>query len=204
MHKLILSLLILALTSPLTTFATTRTVVTRSPYYYNPNFNNVQTRPHWNNRPYNHTPSFNHCSPCHNCSNFSDINALEKYTMNRNYPRENDIQRLERLEMQAFGALQNGDINSRYENVRNAILSRPKQNYKTSLLRNIGDYFVGQTTGYTPSIGSSSPFNNSFYQGSYPTTYGNSSFTEFRGPFGSGYSLNNFSTGSNAGVRILD
>ena len=182
-------------------YAATRTVVTQSPYYYNPNFNQIQTRPyHHYNRPYRQ-----YYNPYHKCSNFSDINALEKYTMNRNFMRESDIQRLERLEMQAFGALQNGDINTRYENVRSAILSRPKQNYRTSLLRNIGDYFAGQTTGYTPSIGSSNPFINSFSRGNYPTNYGNSSFTEFSGPFGTrGYNLNNYSTGSNAGVRILD
>lgn len=200
MYHFILSLLLLTLISPITTFAATRTVVTQSPYYYNPNFNRIQTRPYKYARP--HREYYN---PYYNCSNFSDINALEKYTMNRNYSRESDIQRLERLEMQAFGALQNGDINTRYENVRSAILARPKQNYKTSLLRNIGDYFAGQTTGYTPSIGSSNPFINSFSQGSYPTNYGNSSFTEFSGPFGTrGYSLNNYSTGSNAGIRILD
>ena len=199
MYRFILSLFLLALMIP--SYAATRTVVTQSPYYYNPNFNQIQTRPyHHYNRPYRQ-----YYNPCHKCSNFSDINALEKYTMNRNFTRESDIQRLERLEMQAFGALQNGDINTRYENVRSAILSRPKQNYRTSLLRNIGDYFAGQTTGYTPSIGSSNPFINSFSQGNYPTNYGNSSFTEFSGPFGTrGYNLNNYSTGSNAGVRILD
>lgn len=203
MHRFILSLLLLTFISPISSFATTRTVVTQSPYYYNPNFNHIQTRrPYGYNRP--HAPR-QYYNPCHNCSNFSDINALEKYTMNRNFTRESDIQRLERLEMQAFGALQNGDINTRYENVRSAILSRPKQNYRTSLLRNIGDYFAGQTTGYTPSIGSSNPFINSFSQGNYPTNYGNTSFTEFSGPFGTrGYNINNYSTGSNAGIRILD
>ena len=199
MYRFILSLFIFALMTP--SYAATRTVVTQSPYYYNPNFNQIQTRPyHHYNRPYRQ-----YYNPCYKCSNFSDINALEKYTMNRNFTRESDIQRLERLEMQAFGALQNGDINTRYENVRSAILSRPKQNYRTSFLRNIGDYFAGQTTGYTPSIGSSNPFINSFSRGNYPTNYGNSAFTEFSGPFGTrGYNLNNYSTGSNAGIRILD
>lgn len=172
--------------------AATRTVVTRTPYYYNPN-------------QLYHSQRFNNQLPskyCHRCSNFSDINALERYTMHRNYARENDLARLERLEMQAFGALQQGDMNIRYDNVRKAILSRPKQNYKTSLLRNIGDYFAGQMTGYTPSLGTSNPFYSS---SQFPTTYGNSSFEQFSGPFGSsGYRINNYSTGSNAGIRLLD
>ena len=46
--------------------------------------------------------------------------ALEQYTLNRNFTRESDLERLQRLEMQAFGAVQQGDINTRYDNVRNA------------------------------------------------------------------------------------
>ena len=199
MFRLLISFLLLSSLIP--TYAATRTIVTQSPYYYNPNISQTYARPHWNNR----IPTQRH-PYCHNCSNFSDINALEHYTLNRNYGRESDIQRLERLEMQAFGALQSGDMNTRYENVRSAILSRPKQNYKTSLLRNIGNYFGGQMTGYTPTMGSSNPFGfttSSFSQ--YPTTYGNSSVTEYSSPFGGrGYTINNYSTGSNAGIRILD
>ena len=97
MYRFILSLLLLTFISPISSFATTRTVVTQSPYYYNPNFNHIQTRrPYGYNRP--HAPR-QYYNPCHNCSNFSDINALEKYTMNRNFTRESDMQRLERLEM---------------------------------------------------------------------------------------------------------
>lgn len=199
MYRLIISLVIFSLLTPV--YAATRTIVTQSPYYYNPNFNHGYARPHWNNR----IPPQRH-PYCHNCSSFSDINALENYTLNRNFARESDLQRLERLEMQAFGALQSGDINTRYDNVRSAILSRPKQNYKTSLLRNIGNYFGGQMTGYTPSMGSSNPFGfttGSFSQ--FPTTYGNSAVTEYSSPFGGrGYTINNYSTGSNAGIRILD
>lgn len=192
MRRLIYLILLVSFLCPITTQAATRTVITRSPYYYNPNHQYYPQR--FNNQ----LPSRH----CHNCSTFSDINALEKYTMNRNYVRESDLARLERLEMQAFGALQSGDIHTRYDNVRNAILSRPKQNYKTSILRNIGDYFAGQMTGYTPPLGTSNPFYSS---SQFPTTYGNSSFEQFSGPFGSnGYRINNYSTGANAGVKILD
>lgn len=199
MYRLLISFLMFSFLTP--AFAASRTIVTQSPYYYNPNFNHGYARPHWNNG----IPPQRH-PYCHNCSSFSDINALENYILNRNYARESDLQRLERLEMQAFGALQSGDINTRYDNVRSAILSRPKQNYRTSLLRNIGNYFGGQMTGYTPSMGSSSPFGYTTSSFSpYPTTYGNSSITEYSSPFGGrGYTINNYSTGSNAGVRILD
>lgn len=199
MYRLLISFLMFSFLTP--AFAASRTIVTQSPYYYNPNFNHGYARPHWNNG----IPPQRH-PHCHNCSSFSDINALENYILNRNYARESDLQRLERLEMQAFGALQSGDINTRYDNVRSAILSRPKQNYRTSLLRNIGNYFGGQMTGYTPSMGSSSPFGYTTSSFSpYPTTYGNSSITEYSSPFGGrGYTINNYSTGSNAGVRILD
>lgn len=183
--------------------AEARTIVTRTPVYYNNPYNYTSSRNpmRYYNRAYNVR---------NNPSTFSDIRSLEEYSMNRSFGRESDLERIERLEMQAFGAIQQGDIVSRYENVRNAILSRPKQNYRTSLLRNIGTYFNGQMTGYTPSLssfGSSNPFMtpmSGFTTTNYPSTYGNNSITEYSGPFGRGYRVNNFGTGSSAGVRIID
>ena len=84
-----------------------------------------------------------------------EVHFLTLAHLNRNFTRESDLERLQRLEMQAFGAVQQGDINTRYDNVRNAILSRPKNNYRTSLIRNIGNFFGGQLTGFTPSFNSS-------------------------------------------------
>ena len=136
--------------------------------------------------------------------------ALEQYTLNRNFTRESDLERLQRLEMQAFGAVQQGDINTRYDNVRNAILSRPKNNYRTSLIRNIGNFFGGQLTGFTPSFNSSfddDPFfssNSSFTTTQFPSTFGSTSTTGYSSPFGKGYRVNNFGTGSSTGVHILD
>ena len=199
-----------------------RTVVTRTPYYYQPGYNRfnpsyrsnyVSPRRYYNNR-YNMRRYYNNAYPrrrifnnnrYYTMSSLSDLGALEKYTLNRNYSRESDLQRLERLEMQAFGAIQSGDINSRYDNVRSAILSRPKQNYKTSFWQNVGNFFGGQLTGFTPSL-DNDPFfsNSSFASTPYPTTYGNSNITQFSGPFGSGYRLNNYGTGSGCGVKILD
>ena len=128
---------------------------------------------------------------------FPDINDLEKYAMNRNFFRENDRTRLERLESLAFGAVQEGDYRTRYNNVRNAILSRPKPNYKTSLFRNISDYFGGQITGYTPSIDQT---NGSFYT----SPFGKSSATNYSTPWGHGTSINNYGMSSGMGIKMLD
>ena len=162
-------------------------------------FNSNNTLRYSNNRPNRYYKNVN--IP----SSFSDINALEKYTLNRNFSRESDLERLQRLEMQAFGAVQNGDINTRYDNVRNAILSRPKQNYKTTFLGNLANYFSGQMTGYTPNF-DSDPFfsDSSFTRTSYPTTYGNQNIDSYSNPWGKGYRVNNYGTGSTSGVRILD
>ena len=130
-----------------------------------------------------------------NSSMFTDINNLEMYAMNRNFTKDSDLTRIERLETQAFGAVQQGDLSARYDNVREAILSRPKQNYKTSLFRGLKDYFSGQITGYTPQINQN---NYNF------TPYGKSSNRSFVTPFGSGYETSNYGLRSGCGVHILD
>lgn len=222
MYRFFLTLLILsaALLNPLFVLAESRTIVTRRPVYNNRyNNNNYYRQPnryHYNKHPYYRSNNF--YNNAYNQrrffnpreSSFSDLSALEKYTLNRNFTRESDIERLQRLEMQAFGAVQQGDINTRYDDVRNAILSRPKNNYRTSLMRNIGNYFGGQLTGFTPSFNSSfdnDPFfsdNSNFATTKYPSTFGSTSATGYSGPFGKGYRVNNFGTGSSTGIQILD
>ena len=121
---------------------------------------------------------------------FADINDLERYAMNRNFTRDSDRIRLERLEALAFGAVQEGDIYTRYDNVRSAILARPKQNYKKSVLRNIADYFGGELTGFTPS---------------FPDNYfGQSSESSFSNPWGSGYRTNNYGRSNGCGITMLN
>jgi hypothetical protein len=122
-------------------------------------------------------------------SMFSDINDLEIYAMNRNYTRDSDLTRLERLEMQAFGTVQSGDAVTRYNNVRNAILARPKQNYKKSFFRNLSDYFGGELTGFTPSV------SDNFYGQSYENSYSS--------PWGKGYRTNNYGFGNGSGIKII-
>ena len=222
MYRVFLSLLILsaALLNPLFVLAESRTIVTRRPVYNNRFNNRHYHRPpnrYYNNRrPYYRPNNFynnayNQRRFFHPRRNsFSDLSALEQYTLNRNFTRESDLERLQRLEMQAFGAVQQGDINTRYDNVRNAILSRPKNNYRTSLIRNIGNFFGGQLTGFTPSFNSSfddDPFfssNSSFTTTQFPSTFGSTSTTGYSSPFGKGYRVNNFGTGSSTGVHILD
>lgn len=222
MYRVFLSLLILsaALLNPLFVLAESRTIVTRRPVYNNRFNNRHYHRPpnrYYNNRRPYYRPN-NFYNNAYNQrrffhprrSSFSDLSALEQYTLNRNFTRESDLERLQRLEMQAFGAVQQGDINTRYDNVRNAILSRPKNNYRTSLIRNIGNFFGGQLTVFTPSFNSSfddDPFfssNSSFTTTQFPSTFGSTSTTGYSSPFGKGYRVNNFGTGSSTGVHILD
>ena len=176
-----------------------RTVITRQPYYnpyYRPNYySNAYYGGDYNI----HNPRYRYGRQTP--SMFADINDLEKYALNKNYYRENDRSRLERLERLAFGAVQEGDMYSRYNNVRNAILTRPQQNYKTSLLKSIGNYFTGQLTGYTPSINDLDnsavfPFDN--------TNFGQSSVDSYVTPWSKGYHTNNYGVGSSSGVHILD
>ena len=162
-----------------------RTITTYQPYYKNyiPNNFNLYQRGAYS-------------------SNFYDINAVENYAFSKTYPRENILNRLERLEMQAFGTIQDGDIYQRYENVKSVILSRPKQNYRTSLLRNLGDYFTGQITGFTPQIQNYSNYNSGFTN--IPSSFGHIHESGYSNPWGSRYRVNNYGTGNFSGVRILD
>ena len=137
-----------------------------------------------------------------------DLSALEKYSMNRVYSRDNSLSRLERLENIAFGSIQSGDIKSRYKNVEAAILSRPKYNTQRSALGRLTNYFLGQPTGYTPPLYDG--FGNNYTQAydSYlnnGNVYGNSRINQYsNGIFGGGYSLFNNNFGNGSSVRILD
>lgn len=139
----------------------------------------------------------------------SNLSALEKYILNKTFKKENEIQRLERLEDLAFGAIQNGDLVSRYHNVENAILSRPKHNTKVGLLNNLSNYFAGQATGFTPNILPYSAYDNfggfSTYPSMYSPKFGNTKFEQYsNGIFGGGWGMSNGNFGSGSSIRILD
>ena len=186
MYRFIIFLILSALTMPV---YAERTVVTQRPYY-NPYYapqayyggDYIQQRKFMSK----------------NRSAFYDINDLEKYAMNKTFTKESDRTRLERLETLAFGAVQEGDIYTRYDNVRNTILSRPKQNYKTSFLQGLSNYFNGQLTGFTPNVNSNyNPYSSS-------SDFERKSYTQYSSPWGSGYRSNYYGMGSGSSVRILD
>lgn len=158
-----------------------KTVRTASPFYYNPSYYQPML------------PS-------------GGLNALEMYALNRSFARENDIRRLERLENLAFGAVQNGDLDTRYQQVENAILARPRYNgYRNSFRNALGNYIAGQATGVTPSIVTQDfmpTYNN---MGFGTPRYTNSNMIQYSGlPFGArGYQLFNQNHGMGSGVRIL-
>ncbi len=168
-----------------------------NPYYYNNYNNNRFYNNRYNNRRF-YRPGYT--------TSFADIGALESYTLNKNYSKESDLERLERLEMQTFGAIQSGDINQRYDNVRSAILSRPQPTRTSnSLFRTIGNFFGGQMTGFTPSFDNDPFFSDSYFnQNPYPTTYGTQSASTYSRPFGGGSRIQNYGTGSTCGVQLLD
>ena len=78
------------------------------------------------------------CPQCHSHNYYhqpikiNNLKRLEKHVFDRTFNNEDDITRLERLENLAFGAIQDGDLSTRYHNIESAIYSRPK--YKTSNL----------------------------------------------------------------------
>ena len=169
----VIFLLLFSITMPALT--ATRKVVTQTPYYnqyYAP-------QAYWGG---DYIPSKKYSRRV--SSRFYDINDLERYAFNKNFTRESDRSRLERLENLAFGAIQEGDIYTRYDNVRNAILTRPKQNIKTSVLQSVSDYFNGQLTGFTPSVSSQ------------PSEFGKRSYTNYSTPWGKGYRTDNYGIGS--------
>lgn len=169
-------------------FAESRHVIQQNPYINNPYYRN-----------YNYYQS--EVLP-------KDLSALEKYSMNKIYPRESTVKRLERLEDLAFGSIQSGDIESRYKNVETAILSRPQNNIKRTALGTLTNYFRGQTTGVTPSIydGFSNfmpAYDNFMHNGS--SGYGNTRINQYsNGIFGGGYGIHHNNFGNGSSIRILD
>lgn len=155
-----------------------------------------------------------HCHRTHDYNPYvskDDLYALEKYALNKTYRRENDLQRLERLENLAFGARQSGDLYSRYKNVENAILSRPKYGTKQSVLSNIANYFAGQATGFTPNLIQYPTYNNygGFSSNPYLFTpgsnYGNSNYEQYtNGIFGGGWGFSGQNYGTGSSINILD
>ena len=193
MYRIVVLFLLLIVSTPV--FSATRKFVTRTPIY-----NQYYAPQAYYGGDY--MPSRRYSRRI--ASRFYDIDDLERYAFNKNFTKDGDRIRLERLETLAFGAVQEGDMNTRYDNVRNAILTRPKPNTKASLLRNLSDYLNGQMTGFTPSVSNTAADN--FFNNSYPVSsdYGKRSYTNYSSPWGNGYRTNSYGIGSGSGVHILD
>lgn len=150
---------------------------------------------------------------CHHCSTYprsdfrtfspTNLSALEQYALKKNYKRESDIERIQRLENLVFGAIQEGDINSRFYNIEQAILSSPQvKSQRRSIIGNLTNFITGQPTGFTPSLTDS--FMPTFNP--YPTgSLRNRNYEQYSNlPFGSGWGFaeQNFNGGTS--VKILD
>lgn len=139
------------------------------------------------------------------------LSRLEAKVFGRNYA-QNDVQsRIERLEQELLGAVQEGDLTPRYETVKTAANSynnnMAQQCYQNpaagrgglrGILGVLGSAFVGNgmMTGYTPSM---DPFfNNNNYGNSYGNGYGNNYGNNY------GYNNNNYSNlgGSSPGYGM--
>ncbi|MCQ2744151.1 MAG: hypothetical protein MJ230_05080 [bacterium] len=157
--------------------------------------------------PYINNPYYRHSSYFENEVLPKDLSALEKYSMNKIYRHEPPLRRLERLETLAFGSTQAGNIESRYKNVENAILSHPNNSIKRTALGTLANYFAGQATGVTPSLFNydNNYFNNNYGFNNFNNGYGTNRINQYtNGMFGSGFSILNNSLGNRSTVRILD
>jgi len=134
-----------------------------------------------------------------------NLSALEKYALNKTYPREYPLQRLERLENLAFGSIQYGDLETRYRNVENAILSRGRAvPNKRNVWSSLGNYFAGQMTGYTPPVQNYGNYYSYPEYGLEGSNYGTQRIDQFsNGIFGGGYNLMNQNLGTGSSIRIL-
>lgn len=126
-------------------------------------------------------------------------NSPENYFLRKVAPRERDLKHIQRLEEQTFGAIQEGDIYSRYNRLNN-ILSRQNNYYQPSLIKRLGNYFTGELTGFTPPINQDSYDLNNYL----PNSYSNQSIQEYKTPYGNGYRFYNPTNASQASIQILD
>ena len=194
---------------------------TRGNSLYNGFTNRTPSRIYTN--PYS---SYSHCKKCYSYKHprrVGNIDALERRVFKKKYSKEGNLRRLERLENLTFGATQSGDYVTRFKNVEAAILSRPEQSYKRSILGNIASYFTGTPTGFTPSITDTiitpsyvtpgsipylSPTMNSMMpMGDFSTSpnFDNQRFEQYsNGIWGNGYRTFGNNYGSGSSIRILD
>jgi len=155
----------------------------------------------------------------------SVLSRIESKVFNQNFPQNSAKRRIERLEEKMFGAIQSGDLDSRYDTLKVAAKNYNnfnKEAYNPNVYnpapiqrgwKGLGGMLGGGTmTGFTPPI---TPFYNNYgYNSStYDTGYGYNPYTGigiggngiYRGTrTNTGYSDNFQDFSSGAGVTILD
>lgn len=145
------------------------------------------------------------------------LSRIELKVLSQDYPQNSPERRIERLEQQIFGAIQSGDIDSRYQalvlaartyrqNNQDYSSSAPQTGWK-NIAQNISDSFSGGTmTGFTPPI---NPYYNNYNDNyntynnrynSYPSGHG--SYQGYRSNHGYYDNFHDYSSGT--GVTILD
>lgn len=165
-----------------------------------------------------------HCPACHHNENYyrsfyhpipkSALKKLEKHVWGKHFSNESEAERLERLEEMAFGAVQSGDLNRRYQNVESVLLSRPKYKTRDNIISTLGNMVFGQPTGFTPNITTQelngydqfAPFGGDYFAPGYRSlsSYGNNMVEQYsNGLFGGGWGNFHNSTGTGSGITIL-
>lgn len=157
----------------------------------------------------------------------SGLSKMETAVFNQTYPQNNPERRIERLEQQMLGAVQSGNLDSRYNTLKAASRSyaNPKNNpnyyKKAGLMQRIRDNFGnsnGYMTGYTPQVNPYNDFQPGVSGNSYnpyggygksPSFYnlggqGSSGTSSIVTPYGYADGYQNFNTQTGCGVTILD
>lgn len=197
-RKVMLSISLLLLILNFPQVCAQRTVVTRGPYYnqYNQRYINSYHSPHRRNY---------YTNGGNNSENFTDTSVSEGYALGRNYMANNNMVRLQRLERQIFGAVQQGDFDERFQRVREAVAIRQPQRPKKTVMRKIGDYFAGQLTGFEPSLSDEYLYDSNNPTLDYNQGFGKSSlYSHGTSPWNQGYRVDGYGMGNSGSIRILD
>lgn len=168
--------------------------------------------------------NFNQINKYPNISS-NELSRMENKIFSQSFISNNPERRIERLEQQIFGAVQSGDLVSRYEAVKMAAKSynanrnnlyspnNVTQGGWKGIAANLGNAMLGGSmTGFTPPINPyyayGGGYNNSYNTYSNPLTNGRSGIyrgygvNRGLGGYSYGESFSDFGTGT--GVTILD
>ncbi|MCI1274314.1 MAG: hypothetical protein LKG27_07785 [Clostridiaceae bacterium] len=151
-----------------------------------------------------------------------DLNNLEDVFFNCRYKDETPSERLDRLEYRAYGAKQSGTDEERlsklkktarlYRSTRVTEMEREYSPYYyqqpiysngrgwRGFMGNLGNYFTGVPTGFTPPIYNNGFYNNSFYNS--PDLYDGGNSKAYQTNYGWGY--HNTTGSTRSGITILD